>query len=124
MQESAAKRRRLQRSPTPEYKLDDEDDNYVPYVPVAQRRQAKLAKLTSRGANTDQDQAKRQQEEQEEKEDEEREEERRREKARKERIKKFTKQIHEFEQRIAHPPEVEDLSALNEELVSVVFSIH
>ena len=45
------------------------------------------------------------------------------EKARKERIKKFTKQIHEFEQRIAHPPEVEDLSALNEELVSVVFSI-
>ena len=46
------------------------------------------------------------------------------EKARKERIKKFTKQIHEFEQRIAHPPEVEDLSALNEELVSVVFSIH
>ena len=85
MPESAAKRRRLQRSPTPEYKLDDEDDDYVPYVPVAQRRQAKLAKLTSRGANADKDQAKRQQEEQEEKEDEEREEERRREKARKER---------------------------------------
>ncbi|KAI0637294.1 DEAD-domain-containing protein [Trametes polyzona] len=79
------KRPRVQRSPSPVYKLDDEDDSYEPYVPVAQRRQAKLAKLTSWGANAEKDKAKRLQEEQEEKDDEEREEERRREKARKER---------------------------------------
>ena len=79
---SSYKRRRVQRSPTPEYKLDD-DDNYEPYIPVAQRRQAKLAKLTAWG--TDKDKAKKQREEEEEREDEEREEERRREKARKER---------------------------------------
>lgn len=85
MAEVATKRRRVQRSPTPEYKLDDDDDSYVPYVPVAQRRQAKLAKLTSWGANADKDKAKQQQQEQDEKEDEEREEELRREKARKER---------------------------------------
>ena len=49
MSESASKRRRLdQRDPSPEYKLDDEDnDDYVPYVPVAQRRQQKLAALSS-----------------------------------------------------------------------------
>ncbi|KAI0085390.1 P-loop containing nucleoside triphosphate hydrolase protein [Irpex rosettiformis] len=86
MSQSVAKRRRVQRSPTPEYKLDDDDgDSYVPYVPVAQRRQAKLAKLTSWGANPDKGKASRQEEEQEEKEGEEREEERLREKARKER---------------------------------------
>ncbi|OSD02753.1 P-loop containing nucleoside triphosphate hydrolase protein [Trametes coccinea BRFM310] len=79
------KRPRIQRSPSPVYKLDDEDDSYEPYVPVAQRRQAKLAKLTSWGANAEKDKAKRLQEEQEERDDEEREEERRREKARKER---------------------------------------
>ena len=78
------KRRRVQRSPSPEYKLDD-DDSYEPYIPVAQRRQAKLAKLTSWGASKDSDKAKKLREEEEEREDEEREEERRREKARKER---------------------------------------
>jgi ATP-dependent RNA helicase DDX41 len=83
--DTATKRRRVQRSPTPEYKLDDQDDSYIPYVPVAQRRQAKLAKLASRGADLDPHKAKLQQEEQEDKEDEEREEERLREKARKER---------------------------------------
>ena len=36
------KRRRLDAPPSPKYDLDDNDD-YVPYVPVAQRRQAKLA---------------------------------------------------------------------------------
>lgn len=65
--------------------MDDEDDNFTPYIPVAQRRQAKLAKLTSWGGSNDKDRAKQQQREQEEREDEEREEERRREKARKER---------------------------------------
>ncbi|KAI0653202.1 DEAD-domain-containing protein [Cubamyces menziesii] len=85
--EPAYKRPRIQRprSPSPVYKLDDEDDSYEPYVPVAQRRQAKLAKLTSWGANAEKEKAKRLQEEQEERDDEEREEERRREKARKER---------------------------------------
>ena len=81
----APKRRRIHRdSSPPEYRLDDEDDNYVPYVPVAQRRQAKLAKLTAWG-HTEKETEKKQQQEQEEREDEEREEERRREKARKER---------------------------------------
>ena len=77
------KRRRVQRSPSPELKLDD--DNYQPYVPVAQRKQAKLAKLTSWGTGNDKDKAKKLKEEEEEREDEEREEERRRERARKER---------------------------------------
>lgn len=47
--ESSHKRRRLiQRSPSPQYKLDDDDnDDYEPYVPVALRRQEKLAKLSS-----------------------------------------------------------------------------
>ncbi|OJT14210.1 DEAD-box ATP-dependent RNA helicase 35 [Trametes pubescens] len=85
MSQPSHKRARIQRSPSPVYKLDDEDDSYEPYVPVAQRRQAKLAKLTSWGANTEKDKAKQLQEELEEKDDEEREEERRKEKARKER---------------------------------------
>lgn len=79
------KRRRVQRSPSPEYKLDDDDPSYEPYIPVAQRKQAKLAKLASWGANAEKDKAKKQKEEEEEREDEEREEERRRERARKER---------------------------------------
>ena len=36
------KRRRIDAPPSPKYDLDDNDD-CVPYVPVAQRRQAKLA---------------------------------------------------------------------------------
>ncbi|KZT03584.1 P-loop containing nucleoside triphosphate hydrolase protein [Laetiporus sulphureus 93-53] len=83
-EESVPKRRRTQRSPSPPlYNLDEENDLYEPYIPVVQRRQAKLAKLTS--WSTDKGKAKLQQEEQDEREDEEREEERRREKARKER---------------------------------------
>ncbi|PSS30919.1 hypothetical protein PHLCEN_2v2544 [Hermanssonia centrifuga] len=84
MDSTSTKRRRVQRSPSPQYKIED-DDSYEPYVPVAQRRQAKLAKLTSWGTNNEKDKAKLQQEEEEEKEDEEREEERRKERARKER---------------------------------------
>jgi ATP-dependent RNA helicase DDX41 len=49
--ESQPKRRRLERSPSPVYNLDAEDDSYDPYVPVAQRRQAKLAKLSSWGVH-------------------------------------------------------------------------
>ncbi|KZV81325.1 DEAD-domain-containing protein [Exidia glandulosa HHB12029] len=35
------------REPDDEYKLDGDDEDYVPYVPVQQRRQQKLAKLVS-----------------------------------------------------------------------------
>ncbi|KAL5531326.1 hypothetical protein ACEPAG_4203 [Sanghuangporus baumii] len=48
MAESAQKRRRVTRSPSPQYRLDNGEDNYVPYVPIAQRRQAKLAAIKSR----------------------------------------------------------------------------
>ncbi|EIW85332.1 P-loop containing nucleoside triphosphate hydrolase protein [Coniophora puteana RWD-64-598 SS2] len=83
--ELASKRRRVQRSPSPTFKYDDEDDSYEPYVPVAQRRAAKLAKLSSFGVNSDRQKAKKQLEELLELEDAEREEEKRRERARKER---------------------------------------
>lgn len=81
---AAYKRRRTQRSSSPQYKLDD-DDTYDPYISVAQRKQAKLAKLTSWGAGSDRDKANKLKEEEEERQDEEREEERRKERARKER---------------------------------------
>lgn len=45
------KRRKVERSPSPVYKLDDEDDTYEPYIPVARRRQEKLNLLASRGLN-------------------------------------------------------------------------
>jgi hypothetical protein len=82
------KRRRIERSPSPQYRLDDEaNDNYVPYVPVAQRRQAKLAQLTAAagGESSDRARAVKEKLEREEREDAEREEERTREKARQER---------------------------------------
>lgn len=77
------KRRRVQRTPSPELKLDDDD--YQPYIPVAQRKQAKLAKLTSWGAKAEKSKPNEKQEEEDDKDDEEREEERRRERARNER---------------------------------------
>jgi len=83
--ESSSKRRRIHRSASPTYELDHQDDSYEPYVPVAQRRQEKLAKLSSWGVNSEKEKAKKQQEELEEREDAEREEERRRENARNER---------------------------------------
>ncbi|KAJ6611794.1 P-loop containing nucleoside triphosphate hydrolase protein [Mycena sp. CBHHK59/15] len=83
--QSQSKRRRVERSPSPTYKLDDEDDSYEPYVSVAKRRQEKLAKLSAWGAPTEKQMAKKHQEELEEREDAEKEEERRRERARKER---------------------------------------
>ncbi|KAG6861877.1 DEAD-box ATP-dependent RNA helicase 35 [Termitomyces sp. Mi166 len=82
--ETSSKRRRTQRSSSPHYKFDDEDDSYVPYVSVTQRRQQKLAKYSSIGANAGQH-AKKRQEEVDEREDAQREEEQRREKARMER---------------------------------------
>lgn len=65
--------------------MDEDDENYVPYVPVAKRKQALVSKLTERKTETPAQKAKREQEEREEAEDAEKEEERRREKARKER---------------------------------------
>ncbi|KAF9228625.1 P-loop containing nucleoside triphosphate hydrolase protein [Gyrodon lividus] len=87
MSESAQKRRRIQRSPSPPvYKLDDQDDTYEPYIPVAQRREAKLAKLSALSTSSDlRAKARKELEDLLEKEDTEREEERRRESARKER---------------------------------------
>lgn len=76
------KRRRSQRPPSPQYRIDGDDD-YEPYVPVAQRRQAKLAKLSALGSSTSRDNARAAREAEEEQEDEEKEEERRREKVRK-----------------------------------------
>lgn len=67
------------------YQLDLDDDTYEPYIPVAQRRQAKLAKLSTLGINASKTAAKQAQEALDEIEDAQREEETRREKARKER---------------------------------------
>jgi ATP-dependent RNA helicase DDX41 len=77
--ELSVKRRRIQRSPSPSLKLDD--DNYEPYVPVAQRRQAKLAKLSAWGSSS-RDKSQEAREAEDERENEEQEEERRREKVR------------------------------------------
>lgn len=82
-----AKRRHLEeQADEPVYKLDDEDDSYVPYVPVKQRKQHRLQQLASRGGaeGNNQDEKPKKQD-QEEKEDEELEEIKRREKVRKER---------------------------------------
>lgn len=78
--EPFVKRRRIQRSPSPSFKLDD-DDTYEPYVPVAQRRQAKLAKLSALGSSS-RDKSQEAREAEDERENEEQEEERRREKVR------------------------------------------
>lgn len=78
------KRRRL-RSPSPSYNLDNDDDTYEPYIPVAQRRQEKLAKLSTLGVNANKNRAKEHPEELDEQEDVLKEEEMRREMVRKER---------------------------------------
>lgn len=87
MSASPTKTRHLEeRADEPLYKLDDEDDNYVPYVSVKQRKQHRLQQLASRGgAEGNSQEEKRKKEDLEEKEDEELEELRRREKVRKER---------------------------------------
>jgi ATP-dependent RNA helicase DDX41 len=78
-------KRRRARSPSPVYKFDDADDSYEPYIPVAQRRQEKLAKLSTLGLNSEKDSATKLQEDFDEREENQREEETRRERARKER---------------------------------------
>lgn len=80
----SSKRRRI-RSPSPVYDLNDQDDSYEPYVPIAKRRQEKIAKLSAWGINAGKPKTKKQQEEAEEREDALKEEELKREKARKER---------------------------------------
>jgi len=77
--------RRRVRSPSPVYNLDDQDDSYEPYIPIAKRRQEKMAKLSSWGINAGKPKMKRQEEEEDEREDALKEEELRREKTRKER---------------------------------------
>ena len=57
MSAERSKRRRIEQDPSSEYKLDDDENNYEPYIPVAQRRQAKLAALASRGLSQRQKQA-------------------------------------------------------------------
>jgi ATP-dependent RNA helicase DDX41 len=79
--ETTVKRRRIQQTPSPQYRIDN-DDNYEPYIPVAQRRQAKLAKLSALGSSTGRDNVREARRAEEEQEDEEQEEERRREKVR------------------------------------------
>jgi ATP-dependent RNA helicase DDX41 len=70
------KRHNAQRSPSPAFKLDDEDDSYEPYVPVAQRRRQKMARMYVE---------KKQQDDPDDNEDAQKEEELRKEKARMER---------------------------------------
>lgn len=66
--------------------LDYDDLEYEPYIPVAQRMEAKLAKLTSLSANSEKDQVRKQRDELEERTHEEEDDEaQQREKARKER---------------------------------------
>ncbi|TFK72589.1 DEAD-domain-containing protein [Pluteus cervinus] len=77
----STKRRRIQRSPSPVYQLDNDDDSYQPYVSVTQRQQEKRAKLLSLGGTSSK--AKKQEEAQEN-EDDQNEEDLRRERARKE----------------------------------------
>lgn len=79
--QATIKRRRIQRSPSPHHRIGG-DDEYEPYVPVAQRRQAKLAKLSAWGSSTSRDRVREARGVEEEREDEEQEEERRREKVR------------------------------------------
>lgn len=77
----SSKRRRLERSPSPD---PIDEDNYVPYVSFARRRQEKLAKLAIHGSNPDRERSRRQQE-LEEREDELKEDELRKERERRER---------------------------------------
>ena len=54
MEPSYKRRRLLERSTSPQYKLDDEEnEDYEPYIPVVQRRQEKLAKLSSWAKSSD-----------------------------------------------------------------------
>ena len=76
------KRRRLDDDSKGE---DEDEDDYTPYVPVAQRRQALVSRLSNRQSESATQKAKREQLEREEEEDAEKEEERRRERTRKER---------------------------------------
>ena len=90
MSDTTFKRRRveIEGQEQPVYKLDDEDnDDYVPYVPINKRKQARFETLTkaTREKESEADRLKREREEKQEQEDEERAEERRREKARRER---------------------------------------
>ncbi|KAH8833496.1 P-loop containing nucleoside triphosphate hydrolase protein [Flagelloscypha sp. PMI_526] len=83
-------RRQIERSPSPRYKLDDEEEEeYEPYIPVAQREQAKLARLNAWTSKPEAPKKSSEQEAREaleERQEREREEDAQREKQRKERI--------------------------------------
>ncbi|KAJ7632319.1 P-loop containing nucleoside triphosphate hydrolase protein [Roridomyces roridus] len=115
--QSQPKRRRVERSPSPTYNLDDED-GYEPYVPVAQRRQEKLARLSSWRTPSD----KKQQDDIEEREDEEKEEERRRERARKERTLLMEAQDVHSRKAVEGPPAVEKAAEADAEILEAIKS--
>jgi ATP-dependent RNA helicase DDX41 len=80
------KRRRVRSPSPPRYKLDDEEDgSYEPYIPIAQRRQQKLARLVSLSGNADTERARQEKQENEERQNEILVEQQRKEKERRER---------------------------------------
>lgn len=69
--EGAPKRRRLSPTPPQTYALDsDTEDSYVPYVPVKQRREALISKLSTKHHGVAGPSDKQKDEEQEREEDE------------------------------------------------------
>jgi ATP-dependent RNA helicase DDX41 len=127
MDAHAPKRRRIERSPSPSYKLDDAaNDTYEPYVPVAQRRQAKLAALSARSSAADASAhaAQRARAEREERENEEREAERARERARKERtLLQEAQEVHALRAREdAHKSAGERAAEEDEQILAAIAS--
>lgn len=84
-EEYIPKRRRVQSPPPPKQSNDSDDDSYVPYVPVAKRREEKFAKLQSWGVRSGRERSLKPQDEAAEREAELKEEELKKEKARRER---------------------------------------
>ncbi|KAG8927678.1 DEAD-box ATP-dependent RNA helicase 35 [Tulasnella sp. 419] len=120
---STPKRRRL--SDDEKEVMDDDDlEDYVPYVPVAQRKQAQLAKLVHRQGETKAQQALRERLEKEEAEDAEREEERRKEKARKERtLLEEAQEVHKRKaQEDAKKTEAEKVDEADQEILKAIAS--
>lgn len=112
--EPPSKKRRVEQDEDM-YKLDDEADDYVPYVPVKQQRTQRLQMLSStRGARLDPNKNT-EQEPVEQKVDEEREEERRTERARLERTLLVEAQQVQAKKAIDDASKTEDVKAAEEE---------
>ncbi|KIY51152.1 P-loop containing nucleoside triphosphate hydrolase protein [Fistulina hepatica ATCC 64428] len=116
--ESPPDRRPVQRSLSPAYSLDDEEEDYEPYIPIAQRRQQKLAKLTSWGSR---DKSTVTQKE-DVKDDEQDEEEKLRERDRKKRTLLFeAQQVHQQKaQQDAHKTESEKAQEVDKEILEAI----